>query len=136
MAQKMMWDHILSVYRGQASDGTVVVAEPAAMDLAQRKAGRTVYDSDWWVETVQRTLEHWGIYSRRWIDAATRMPRINYSLTKYTGQAGSAVAEAAQPQSVDQVVPAPIRPLASGPLTNRIISGPLGPRDLERGQSK
>jgi hypothetical protein len=112
MAQIMMWDHILSVYRGQASNGTVIVVEPPAMELAHKRAGKTVYDSDWWIETVQRTLEHWGIYARRWVDAATHVPRINYSLTR-PGNTGTLSTEQLE---------APSTPLSSSSLAN---SGPL-----------
>src|SRR5438477_12624003 len=80
MAQQMMWDHILSNYRGQATDGAAVTVEPPAMELASKKAGKTAYDADWWVETVHETLQHWGINVRRWVDAATRMPRLDFTL--------------------------------------------------------
>ncbi|MDQ6694036.1 MAG: hypothetical protein M3014_06400 [Chloroflexota bacterium] len=106
MSQKMMWDIIAGIYRGQATDTTVVTVEEAAMTLALTKAGKGVFDADWWPETLTRILEHWGIYSRRWIDEATRLPRMHFVL----GQ------------------PKPGTPgieNASGPLSARIMSGPL-----------
>jgi hypothetical protein len=137
----MMWDQILSVYRGQAGNGTVVAVEPDAMELAQKKAGTGIYDSDWWVETLIVTLEHWGIYGRRWMDGATRVPRASFSLEKYTdtgklyeGQVNTAPA-ASTPAPTAAPTPAPTttsQPLNSGPLLNRLKSGPLGSRDLKR----
>ncbi len=127
MAQQMMWDPIVGDYRGQAADGTVVTVVPEAMELANKRAGRTVYDSDWWVETVQSTLEHWGIYSRRWIDAASRVPRVEFSI----GEPKSATT---QDQAKVDVADSPTanepgKIAGSGPLTNRIMSGPLKAKD-------
>jgi hypothetical protein len=81
MAQQLMWNQIETLYRGQGTGGTVVTVESDAMELAQKKAGKGVYDSDWWVETLLNVLEHWGIYAQRWIDAATRVPRMHFSTT-------------------------------------------------------
>jgi hypothetical protein len=124
----MMWDHITSTYRGQAGNGTVVVVESTAMDLAHKKAGKVVYDSDWWIETLQVTLEHWGVFGRYWMDAATRVPRANFSLDRYT-DSGKLDADQVSSSSPP---PTPTRPLSSGPLLNRIKSGPLGSRDEKR----
>src|SRR5437773_1414162 len=130
MAQQMMFDPILTNYRGQATNGTVVTVEPAAMELANKRAGRTVYDSDWWVETVQSTLEHWGINGRRWIDAATRVPRLDFTFEKSKSAAASS-SQQGDPDAPDESPTNPsTKPLGSGPLTNRIVSGPLNPKDL------
>src|SRR5947208_3077508 len=131
MAQQMMFDPILSNYRGQATNGTVVTVEPAAMELANKKAGRTAYDSDWWVETVQSTLEHWGILGRRWIDGATRMPRLDFTYEK-SKRTGASTPEKTEADAADSSQTSqPTKPLGSGPLTNRIMSGPLNPKDAE-----
>lgn len=126
MSQRMMWDHILAEYRGQAANGTVVVVEQAAMELAHKKAGKVVYDSDWWVETLPVTFDHWGIFGRHWMDGATRVPRANYSLNRYS-DSGELLEErpAPSPSSLTQ-------PLNSGPLLNRLKSGPLGSKDDKR----
>ena len=84
MSQKLMWNQIESLYRGQGTNGAVVTVEAEAMDLAMRRAGKTVYDTDWWVETLQNVLEHWGIFGQRWTDAATKVPRRHFSLTMPT----------------------------------------------------
>ena len=127
MAQRMMWDHITAMYRGQAGNGTVVAVEPEAMDLAHKRAGKVVYDSDWWVETLQITLEHWGIFGRHWMDAATRVPRANFSLNRYTD-----TDKLTQEQVSSAPPPTPTKPLSSGPLLSRLKSGPLGAREEER----
>ncbi len=127
MAQQMMWDPITVIYRGQATDGTVVTVVQEAMELANKRAGRTVYDSDWWVETVQSTLEHWGLYARRWIDTASRVPRVEFSL----GESKSATTQDQVKADAADNPPAnePGKIAGSGPLTNRIMSGPLKAKD-------
>src|SRR5437868_7132102 len=126
MAQRMMWDHITAVYRGQAGNGTVVAVEPAAMDLAHKKAGKVVYDSDWWVESLKVTMEHWGIHGRYWTDGATRVPRANFSLDRYTDSGKLS------PEQVSSSSTPPVQPVQSGPLLDRLKSGPLGSKDDKR----
>ena len=120
--------HIPSAIPSTPANGTVVVVDPSAMDLAHKKAGKTVYDSDWWVETLQVTLDHWGIFSRRWMDGATRVPRANFSLESFP-DTGTLTQE--------QVSRNLTQPLQSGPLLSRLNSGPLGsgplsPKDEKR----
>ena len=80
MAQQMMWDHISAVFRGQATNGTVVTVDEGAMNAALKNAGKGVYDSDWWVETLDTILDHWGIDVKHWVDDITRSPRAGYSM--------------------------------------------------------
>jgi hypothetical protein len=82
MAQRMMWIQVQSIYRGQATDGTVVTVEADAMDLALKKAGNGIYDSDWWNETLEKVLDHWGISTQRWHDAVTKTPRAHFDRGK------------------------------------------------------
>ncbi len=132
MAQHMMWDPIAQNYRGQATNGTVVTVDHDVMDMANKKAGKSVYDSDWWIETLAAVLEHWGIYGRRWVDAATKMPRINFSSTQTTENEKSAAPSKENKQLTQPFAPPPQpenvqddRP--SGPLSRRLMSGPLTP---------
>lgn len=76
----MMWNQHQDIYRGQATDGTVVTVDQEVMTLAIKKAGKGVYESDWWVESLERVLSHWGISARRWIDATTHTPRAHFSM--------------------------------------------------------
>ena len=110
MPQQMMWNQMERVYRGQASDGTVVTVEEDAMMLAHKKAGNSVYESDWWPETLTRVLEHWGIYSRRWVDEVTFVPRMHFTKGEPAGQG----AHTAQAQEQQQ--------LRSGPLSTRLLT--------------
>jgi hypothetical protein len=79
-SQQMMWSAVESLYRGQATDGTVVTVEEPAMMAALKQAGKGIFDTDWWQETLPAILERWGLTSRRWIDEATDMPRAHYRL--------------------------------------------------------
>jgi len=114
MAQQMMWNAWQDTFRGQASDGTIVTVEQEAMDIAHRKAGTAVYESDWWPETLTRVLEHWGIYHKKWLDEDTHNPRLHFT---------TSVLE--KPNEI----PKP----ASGPLSARLTSGPLNTRNLTKG---
>lgn len=104
MPQRMMLDQFEDLYRGQAAGGQVVTVDPDAMNLVHRKAGNGVFDPDWWVETLTRILEHWGVFCKRWTDPATLAPRMHFSV----GQP--------KPDFSSQ---------ASGPLSERLLSGPL-----------
>ena len=127
MAQAMMWDPLVGNYRGQATNGTVVTVDEDAMALATRMAGKGVYDSDWWVETLARVLEHWGIYGKQWIDGATKMPRSNFATER---QEEKAAAEPPPPQQPQQTS------MPSGPLSKRLMSGPLSKKDVEKDMLK
>lgn len=76
----MMWSARETLYRGQASDGTVITVDEDAMQSALKKAGNGIFETDWWVDTLTRVLEHWGIFSRRWLDEATQVPRMHFRL--------------------------------------------------------
>lgn len=108
MTQQMMWNYNDEIYRGQADDGTIITVTEDAMRAALVKAGRQIFETDWWVETLTSVLEHWGIYGKRWIDDLTGMPRLDFSL----GQAK------------------PMPSQSSGPLSARLNSGPLSTRHL------
>lgn len=111
MAQQMMWNVFQETFRGQASDGTIVTVEKEVMDVAHRKAGAGVYDSDWWPETLTRVLEHWGIYHKKWVDEDTGNPRLHFTNIP--------------PQKSEDTLKT-----ASGPLSARLTSGPLKTRHL------
>jgi hypothetical protein len=80
MPSQMMWNVVERLYRGQATDGTVVTVDESAMQAAQKQAGKGIYETDWWRETLPVTLERWGLVAKRWVDEATGMPRAHYSL--------------------------------------------------------
>lgn len=80
MAQRMMWNQFQAQYRGQATNGTVVTVDETVMALALKKAGKGVFDSDWWIESLERVLNHWGITAQRWVDATTNTRRAHFSL--------------------------------------------------------
>ena len=113
MTQQMMWNYTDEIYRGQADDGTVITVAEDAMRVALLKAGRQIFETEWWVETLTSVLEHWGIHGRRWIDDVTRMPRLDFTL----GQPKSAPGQ------------------SSGPLSSRLNSGPLSTRHLPQNPS-
>lgn len=106
MAQQIMWNEFEGQYRGQATGGEVVTVAEDAMKLALKKAGNWVFDSDWWVETLIRVLEHWGIYRKRWTDPATQVVRLHFTMGDPTPGPDESTA-------------------SSGPLSTRILSGPL-----------
>ncbi len=74
----MMWSQREALYRGQASDGTVITVDEDAMQAALKKAGNGIFETDWWVETLARVLERWGVFSKRWLDEATQVPRVHF----------------------------------------------------------
>jgi hypothetical protein len=120
MAQQMMFDYMERNYRGQASDGTVVTSTEEAMEAALKRAGKTIYDSDWWIETMEQVLVSWGIYKTRWQDPATGSPRASFSI---------------EPPEKDTNTTSTQRPAAntvgfpSGPLSSRLTSGKLTNKD-------
>ncbi len=105
MLQQLMWNPNESMYRGQAPNGTVVTVTEEAMAVALKNAGKGVFEPEWWLETLERVLMHWGIASKHWIDEATRVPRVNYSISE----------NAKQIAADDSRFP-------SGPLSTRILS--------------
>ncbi len=110
MAREMMWNEFEGQYRGQAEGGEVVTVAEDAMKLAHKRAGSWAFDSDWWVETLTRVLEHWGLYKKRWVDPSTQVVRLHFTLGE----------------------PKPAAPIqGTGPLSARIMSGPLN-RDKDK----
>ncbi len=104
MAQNMMWNEIEALYRGQAAQGEVVTVAEDAMKVAHKRAGNWAFEADWWVETLTRVLEHWGLYRKRWVDPATQVVRLHFTL--------------GDPRPANTIQ-------ATGPLSARIMSGPL-----------
>ncbi|MDQ3703852.1 MAG: hypothetical protein M3437_01270 [Chloroflexota bacterium] len=104
MARNMMWNELEGQYRGQAEQGEVVTVAEDAMKLAHKRAGNWAFEADWWVETLTRVLEHWGLFSKRWVDPATQVVRVHFTL--------------GEPKSSGPSLP-------TGPLSARIMSGPL-----------
>lgn len=113
MAQQIMWNQFEGIFRGQASDGTVITIEDEALKMALNKAGNDVFESDWWAETLVRVLEHWGIYGKRWSDDTTHTGRLHFTLGEPKAGTGQ-----------------------SGPLTERLLSGPLSTRMLPKEPKK
>ena|SRR5687768_18516072 len=105
MAQQIMWSPRESVYRGQATDGTVITIEEPAMSKALKEAGNSIYEADWWRETLTVTLQRWGIMGKSWMDDVTATPRVHYSLGEPTRP---------EPDEVQQHM--------SGPLSTRLLS--------------
>jgi hypothetical protein len=109
MSQQIMWINAEEIYRGQASDGTIVTIEKDALEVALRKAGRGIWEADWWTETLPATLQHWGLTGQQSIDPLTRMPTMHFGQVKATG---------ADPTG-DQSKP----DLNSGSLLSRLATG-------------
>jgi hypothetical protein len=125
---QIMWSQTEKVYRGQATGGTVISIDEDAMDRALRKAGQSVFECDWWIETLSVVLEHWGLKGKRWMDPATQVPRLHYSLVATEADAPSGPPPPAPPPAQPQT-PAP------GPLTSRLMnSGKLNSGQLNSGK--
>jgi hypothetical protein len=130
MAQQLMWNQIEALYRGQSTGGTVVTVEADAMELALKKAGKSVYDSDWWVETLLNVLEHWGVYAQRWMDAATRVPRIHFSTTPSRISPGMDPTQQPSAQQPPAQQPSTnTTPINTGTLRERLMTKKLEPKD-------
>ena len=122
-----MWNPFEAQYRGQASTGEVVTVDEDVMNHAIKKAGSGVFDVDWWIESLQDVLQHWGYQSKRWIDPATQMPRVNYSFANK-----GAASQTEQPQHTSGFLS---KLTSSGPLTTRILnSGRLNSGKLDENQ--
>src|SRR5215210_312023 len=130
MAQQMMWDVIESVFRAQSSNGSIVTVDQDTMELAQKKAGKGVYESDWWVETLTNVLEHWGIKTKRWVDVATQLPRYHFSLGE--PQPGADPSMPQQQPAPPTTSPLHSGPLGSGPLSSRLGANKLNTQDLDK----
>jgi hypothetical protein len=111
---QLMWNPFESQYRGQASTGEVVTVDEDVMHHALKKAGSGVFEVDWWIESLQDVLQHWGYQAKRWTDPATQMPRVNYSFA----------ARGAAPQGEEEHTSSGIlhKLTTSGPLTTRLLN--------------
>ena len=118
---QLMWNPFEAQYRGQGSTGVIVTVDEDVMNHAIKKAGSGVFEVDWWLESLQNVLEHWGYETKRWTDPVTQMPRVNYSFAPK----GAAHSEGEQAHTTSGL----LRKLTtSGPLTTRILnSGKLNP---------
>jgi hypothetical protein len=131
---QLMWNPFEGQYRGQASTGEVVTVDEDVMNHAIKKAGSGVFEVDWWIESLQDVLQHWGYQSKRWMDPVTQMPRVNYVFANKG--AGSHESEHAHPTTSGILH----RLTTSGPLTTRILnsgkldSGKLDPGKLDEHQ--
>jgi hypothetical protein len=98
------------------------------MNHAIKKAGSGVFEVDWWIESLQDVLQHWGYESKRWMDPATQMPRVNYSFANK-----GAASQEEQPNASTSGF---LRKLTTtGPLTTRILnSGKLDSSKLDEQQ--
>ncbi|MEO5953714.1 MAG: hypothetical protein ABIQ44_14725 [Chloroflexia bacterium] len=102
---RILWDHVEAHYRAQCNSGVILSIDDDAMIKALKNAGNIVFDTEWWVETLQNVLEHWGLRSKRWTDPVTQMPRIHYRLTNERVPTGAT---------------SPIGGTGTGPLMNRL----------------
>jgi hypothetical protein len=110
-----MWNPFEAQYRGQASTGEVVTVDEDVMNHALKKAGTGVFEVDWWIESLQNVLEHWGYQAKRWTDPTTQMPRVNYSFAQR-----GAVAEGEHTHPTTSGI---LHKLTnSGPLTTRLLN--------------
>jgi hypothetical protein len=125
---QLMWNPFEAQYRGQATTGEVVTVDEDVMNQAIKKAGSGVFEVDWWLESLQDVLQHWGFQSKRWMDPVTGMPRVNYSM----GPKGPAP----QGDQAHTTTSGILRKLTgSGPLTTRILnSGKLDSSKLDEHQ--
>ncbi|HEX6605758.1 MAG TPA: hypothetical protein VF276_02475 [Chloroflexia bacterium] len=124
---QLMWNPFEGQYRGQASTGEVVTVDEDVMNQAIKKAGSGVFEVDWWIESRQDVLQHWGFELKRWVDPVTQMPRVNYAL----GAKGPA------PQDEHGHTTSGIlhKLTSSGPLTTRILNtGKLNSGKLDEHQ--
>ncbi len=79
MAQQLMWLVMDARYRGQATNGSIVTVTQDALDIAQKNAGRQVYETDWWVETLPQVIQNWGIYFKQVLDRTTLNHCVDFS---------------------------------------------------------
>ncbi|MEO8287689.1 MAG: hypothetical protein ABI670_14775 [Chloroflexota bacterium] len=111
---RIMWSQAEDLYRGQALMGAVITIDEPALQTALKHAGNSVFDTEWWVETLTVVMDRWGLKAKQWTDPATQVLRIHYRTS-----------DATQNGSGNQVV--------TGPLTTRLLSGPLNSGRLGSG---
>lgn len=144
MQQQLMWTAMEARFRGQATNGSIVTVTQDALDMALKHAGRQVYETDWWVETLPQVIQNWGIYYRQTLDKATFNHCVDFSHESFETAAPEpadhSFARSSSRASGPLGSTPPSGPLPnpgtsgslsdrlSGPLNNRMLSGPLGDR--------
>jgi len=109
-----MWSQAESLYRGQSLTGTVITIDEDALNTALKNAGNSIFDTEWWLETLTVVLERWGLRSKEWTDPTTQVLRVH-------------IRTAVSDQPADTSV-------GTGPLTTRLLnSGGLDPSKLQSG---
>jgi hypothetical protein len=127
---RILWNQIEAVYRAQANSGDVITVDEDAMQRALTNAGNTVFDTEWWVETLPNVLEHWNLGSRRWIDQVTGMPRVHYRLLAEAPAADPTIPFGSNTTQAERTGSLATRILNSGKLD----SGKIDPSDTGSGR--
>jgi hypothetical protein len=113
---RIMWSQAEGLYRGQSLTGTVITVDEDALKSALKNAGNSIFDTEWWIETLTVVLERWGMNSKQWTDPATQVLRLHFRI---------ADANAGQPSQSGST---------TGPLTTRLLnSGKLNSGGLNSG---
>jgi hypothetical protein len=116
-----MWSQAESLYRGQSLTGTVITVDEDALKAALKNAGNSIFDTEWWLETMTVVLERWGLKAKQWTDPATQVLRVHFR---------AAVANGAEPGQAA----ASSSNSGTGPLTTRLLnSGKLNSGGLNSG---
>ena len=113
---RIMWSQAESLYRGQSLTGTVITVDEDALQAALKNAGNSIFDTEWWIETLTVVLDRWGLKSKQWTDPATQVLRLHFRI---------ADPNANQPGQPSQ------SSVGTGPLTTRLLnSGKLNSGNL------
>jgi hypothetical protein len=99
---RIMWSQAESLYRGQSLTGTVITIDEDALNVALKNAGNSIFDTEWWLETLQVVLERWGLRSKQWTDPATQVLRVHIRTAASDQPPGTGV--------------------GTGPLTTRLLN--------------
>jgi hypothetical protein len=111
---RIMWSQAEGLYRGQSLTGTVITIDEDALKIALQNAGNTIFDTEWWLETLTIVLDRWGLKVKQWTDPATQVLRIHFRIATEQG---------------------PGTGVGTGPLTTRILnSGNLNSGGLDSGK--
>jgi hypothetical protein len=114
---RIMWSQVEGLYRGQALTGTVITIDDDALKTALKNAGESIFDTEWWMETLNVVLERWGLKSKHWTDPATQVLRIHFRMANTDQQGANGDTKA-----------------GTGPLTTRLMStGKLNPSSVGTG---
>jgi hypothetical protein len=127
---RILWNQVEAVYRAQANSGDVITVDEDAMQRALVNAGNTVFDTEWWVETLPSVLEHWSLGSRRWMDQVTGMPRVHFRLLAEAPSADRTIPFGSNTDQIKGTGPLATRILNSGKLD----SGKIDPDDTGSGR--